>query len=78
MELGSLIGFGQLGVYGLITYFYVRHYGSHLNETDKWTAIWFGFDGLCHLLFEGAYVLFTLFGPVTASETYLALPCTHI
>jgi hypothetical protein len=74
MELGSLIGFGQLGLYFGLVYLFVRRYGSHLNNVDKWTAIWFGFDGLCHLLFEGAYVLFTLIGPIKNVKALIALP----
>ena len=76
MELGSLIGFGQLGIFFAVTYLYVKRYGSHLSNVDRWTAIWFGFDGLCHLLFEGVYVLFTCFGTVKKSNSYIALPCT--
>ena len=76
MELGSLIGFGQLGVYFGLVYLFVHKYGSHLSKTDKWTAIWFGFDGLCHLLFEGVYVLFTFIGPIKKLNAYIVEPCT--
>lgn len=76
MELGSAIGFGQLGVFIAIGYYVVKKFGVDLSSVDKFTAIWFIFDGLCHLIFEGAYVLFTIFGTVKASNALLALPCT--
>lgn len=75
MELGSAIGFGQLGVFALIGYFVVKKFGADLSSADRFAAIWFIFDGLCHLIFEGAYVLFTIFGTVKASNALLALPC---
>lgn len=77
MELGSAIGFGQLGAFIAIGYFVVKKFGADLSSIDKFTAIWFIFDGLCHLIFEGAYVLFTVFGTVKASNALLALPCTY-
>lgn len=76
MELGSAIGFGQLGIFFTVTYLYVRYYGKHLNDADKWTAIWFGFDGLCHLLFEGVYLLFSFIGPIKNVDALIVLPCT--
>ena len=55
LELVSTIGIAFSLVIG-VCYIVLIRYGTHLSQSERWTATWFVFCGLLHLIFEGVSV----------------------